>query len=217
MPSPITPPAGRPSIRGALLAVATLTVALPTVVFDVQAQSRKTEVAIRGDGFLINGRPTYAGPDLAGHEDRGPADEQPHGAGDLRRPEPRDPRHVGLPRHRHVGPRAQHPRVPRRHARVAAARPARLHHQPARRQPRGLLEGPALAQLAPSPPTARCGRSIMDRLEAHPRPRRRAGDGRHPRAVLLRPGRAAGGRGGRRCAPSTTPSTGCSTAATATS
>ena len=102
-------------------------------------------------------------------------------------PETRGP--LGLPRHGRWDPGPQHPRVRRRDARVARARPARLHPQPPGRQPPGLLEGPALAQLRlHADGTLRA--AYMARLErSSTRPT--AGHGRHPRPLLLRPGRAA--------------------------
>ena len=60
-----------------------------------QHSSRRTAVAIVGDAFHINGKPTYEGRTWNGQEDRRAAVQQPHGAGDLRRPEPRDARHAG--------------------------------------------------------------------------------------------------------------------------
>ena len=51
----------------------------------------------------------------------------------------------------------------------------------------------------------------------HPRPGRRAGDGRHPRHLLLRPGRPADRRSRDRCAPWTTRWIGSSTRAIVTS
>ena len=64
-----------------------------------------------------------------------------------------------------------------------------LHRQPARRQPRGLFERAALAQLG-----NRCGGLPPPRVHgparAHPRPRRLVGHGGDPRHLLLRPGRA---------------------------
>lgn len=70
-----------------------------------RAQTRRTELTIKGDAFLINGRPTDGGA-------------------------------VGLPGHETVGSRPQHDRVRGRDARVEATRRARLHDQPAGRQPR---------------------------------------------------------------------------------
>ena len=200
---PAAPRPGLPALRvrvpriGLALGLVSLTLLAGLARAGVDPPPRKTEVAIRGDGFLINGRPTYAGRTWQGPLGRGAAAQQPDGPGDLRRPEPRDPRDVGLPRHRPLGPRAEHPRVPRRHARVAAPRPARLHHQPPGRQPPGLLQGPpALAQLGDHR-QGRAAARVHGPARPHPRPGRRAGDGRDPGRLLLRPGRAAGGRGGR--------------------
>ena len=53
--------------------------------------------------------------------------------------------------HRQVGPGAQHARIRGRAARVAPARRAGLHGQPAGRQPRGLLEGTAWENTAIDP------------------------------------------------------------------
>ena len=89
------------------------------------AETEKTEVAIRGDAFRINGRPTYAGRTWRGHSDRRAPAQRPDGPGDLRRPRAPHAVAVGLSRHGALGPRAEHPRVPRRHARLAAPRPAR--------------------------------------------------------------------------------------------
>ena len=81
--------------------------------------------------------------------------------------------------------------------------------------PQGYSQGPALAQLGLHRRRHAAAR-LPGPARADPRQGRRAGHGRHPRHLLLRPGRAAEGRGGRRCAASTTPSTGSSTRATAT-
>ena len=125
----------------------------------------RTVVSIRGDKFLINGRPTYEGRTWKGARVEGLLLNSPDGAGDLRRPEPRDRGDVGLPRHRPLGPRAEHPRVPRRHARVAAARAARLHAQPAGRQPAGLLARDASpGTTRPSTADGALRPEYMDRL-----------------------------------------------------
>ena len=129
-------------------------------------------------------------------QDRGAAPELPHGARDLRRPEPRDRGELGLPRHGPLGPRAQHARVPRRHARVAAARAALRRREPAGRQPAGLLARAAVAQLRLR------GRRLVAAgvhgpARPHHRPGRRAGDGGHARLLLLRAGPAPEGRAGR--------------------
>src|SRR5206468_11325488 len=79
-------------------------------------------------------------------QDRGTAPEFAHGARDLRRPEPRDRRELGLPGHGPLGPRAEYSRIPRRHARVAAARPALRRREPAGREPPGPLARAAGAQ-----------------------------------------------------------------------
>ena len=70
-----------------------------------------------------------------------------------------------------------------------------VHAQPAGRQPAGLLEGSAVAQLGLHEPTAACDAEYMARLAARARSSGRTGHGRHPRLLLLRPGRAAEGRG----------------------
>ena len=86
---------------------------------------RRTTVAIDGDGSSSTAsRPTRAAPGT-GKKIEGLLLNSRMVQGDLRRPEPRDARPVGLPRHRKVGRRAQHARVRRRDAGVAAARAAR--------------------------------------------------------------------------------------------
>ena len=51
--------------------------------------------------------------------------------------------------------------------------------------PQGYSQGPALAQHAPSTPTARCAPDYLGRLGAHPRPGRRAGHGRRSSATSI--------------------------------
>ena len=78
-------------------------------------------------------------------------------------PETRRP--VGLPRHRPVGPRAQHPRVPRRHAGVAASTACSaftINLQGG--SPQGYSQGPALAQLGVRRPTAALRPDYLARL-----------------------------------------------------
>ena len=157
------------------------------------ARPRKTEVAIQGDAFRINGRPTYAGRRWRGHSIEGLLLNARMVQGIFDDLEPRTRSLLGLPRHRALGsrsgtPGSSSPPCPswRRHGL------ARLHDQPPGRQPPGLHQGtPALAQLG----ARRAGRAAA-RLHgppgAHPRPRRRAGHGRHPGDLLLRPGRAPG-------------------------
>ena len=89
------------------------------------AAAGRTDVSIDGDRFLINGRPTYEGRSWRGMRIEGLLmnSRMVQGIFDDLNPETRSP--VGLPRHEDVGPGAQHARVPRRDARVAAPRASR--------------------------------------------------------------------------------------------
>ena len=101
----------------------------------------------------------------------------------LRRPQPGDPRALGLPRHRPLGPGAQRRRVPGDAAGVPArARLAGGDAQPAGRLARGLLPRPALGQLGASPPDGAPDARLPGPAAAHPGPARRA---RHGRIVGL--------------------------------
>ena len=147
---------------------------------------------------LLHQRPAdVEGQDLARPQRRRPAAQLAHGAGDLRRPQPRDARSLVVPGRSGVGRGPQHPRIRRRDARVAAARSPGLHPQPPGRQPRGLLQGAAVAQLG-----LRRRRHASPRLRSASRTGARRsrppGHGRHPRPLLLRPGPAAARRGGGR-------------------
>jgi hypothetical protein len=92
------------------------------------------------EAFLINGEPTYKGRTWNGKKIEGLLMNSRMVQGTFDDLNPRRSA-SGPTRHEEVGRRAQHPRVRRRHARVAQARSARRHAQPARRQPAGVLEG----------------------------------------------------------------------------
>ncbi len=134
--------------------------------------ARRTEVAIRGDRFLINGQPTYEGRTWKGHKIEGLLLQQPDGAGHLRRPEPRDARPLGLSRHGQLGRRAQHPRVPRRHAASGASTACWPSRSTCRAAARRATPRTSPGTTPPSPPTASCGpstwtgwRRILDRAD----------------------------------------------------
>ena len=99
-----------------------------------------TDVSIRGESFHINGHPTYEGAHLEGRQDRGPAPELAPGARDLGLPEPRHRGQLVPSRHGSLGPRPEHVRIPRRHARLAPPRPTRVHVNLQGGSPTGILE-----------------------------------------------------------------------------
>ena len=176
----------------------------------------RTVVTIEGDAFHINGRPTYAGRIWRGYrveglllnarlvqgifDDRNPETSGRWAYPDTGRWDPdRNTREflAAMPEWR-------------RHGLLC------VHHQPAGRQPRR-------ATPRTSPGTTRAfeadGSLRPDYLRsagADPRPGRRAGHGRHPGLLLLRPGRAAARRGGRAARHGRRYLAGSSTRATAT-
>ena len=78
---------------------------------------RQTEVAIHGDSFRINGRPTYAGRRWHGQSIEGLLLNARMVQGIFDDLEPRTRPLWAYPDTGTLGPRAEHPRVPRRHAR----------------------------------------------------------------------------------------------------
>ena len=176
---------------------------------------RKTEVSIVGEAFHINGQPTYEAAPGRARRSRGCCSTAAWCRRIFDDLNPETVEQLGLSRHRQVGRRAQHPRVPRRHARVARARPAGLHAQPAGRQPAGLLARSSPGTTRRSTADGELRPDYLERLE---RILDRADElgmvvilgifyfGQDERLRTRRPS----------CGPSTTRSTGSSTAATAT-
>src|SRR5271157_1742961 len=167
----------------------TLTGALPAI--GAAAPPRRTEVSIRGEQFFIDGKPTYAGRSYQGLKIEGLLMNvrAVQGIFDDLNPETRG---RWAYRHRQMGPGAKHPRVCGGAARVAASWAAGFHHQPAGRQPRGLLQEPAVGEQR-----HRLERESASGVHGSPRPRprpgRRVGNGGHRRLLLLRAGPAREG------------------------
>ena len=162
---------------------------------------RRTELTVRGDAFHDQRQADLRGPHLERQEDRGPAVQLADGAGDLRRPEPGDARPSGpIPTRASGTPSA---------TRASSSPPCRSGASTACWASRSTCR--AAARRA-TPRTSRGTTrpstddgALRPRLHGpagdDPRPGRRAGHGRHPRRLLLRPGRAAEGRGGREAGP----------------
>ena len=125
----------------------------------------------------------------------GDAAEQPHGAGRLRRREPRHERPLAVSRHGPLAPRSQHAGVRRGAAALRRARTARGHDRPpgrlapsGRRAPELARERLSLRRLA----QAGVARATRPRRPCLRHPRHR-GD---PEPLLLRSGLPPGERGG---------------------
>ncbi|MCW5982656.1 MAG: hypothetical protein KIT09_31500 [Bryobacteraceae bacterium] len=95
---------------------------------------RKTVVSIKGDRFLIDGRPTYEGRVWRGNRIEGLLMNSRMVQGIFDDENPETVSFLELPRRRQVGPGAQHARVHRRDARVAAERAACFRYLPTGRQ-----------------------------------------------------------------------------------
>ena len=99
----------------------------------------RTVVSIRGEKFYINGRPTYEGRTWKGARIEGLLLNSRMVQGIFDDLNPETVASWAYPGHGSLGPRTQHARIPRRHARVAAARAALRRREPAGRQPAGLF------------------------------------------------------------------------------
>ncbi len=176
---------------------------------------RKTTVSIVGDAFHINGKPTYEGRTWKGKKIEGLLfnSRMVQGIFDDLNPETRD---------RWAYPDTGKWDAERNTREFIAAMPEWRRHgllcftiNLQGGSPQGYSRRPAVAQLGD-----RRRRLAAARLHGaageDPRPGRRAGDGRDPRRLLLRPGRAAEGRGGRQAGGRQRRRLGASTAATAT-
>ncbi len=161
------------------------------------APKRRTAVSIRGDSFLIDGEPTYKGRTWQGRRIEGLLMNSRMVQGIFDDSEPGNARPLEVSGYGPLGPGAQHARVRRGHARVAKARAARLHPQPAGRQSRRLLEGAALAQLGHHG-NRRVPSGVHGAFGTHPRPGRRARNGGDSRHLLFRAGSARERRSRRR-------------------
>ena len=96
-----------------------------------------------GDAFRINGRPTYAGRTVArATRSKGSCSTPGWSRGSSTTSNPETRSMWAYPDTGTLGPRAEHPRVPRRHARVAAPRPARPSRSTSRAAaPQGYTKG----------------------------------------------------------------------------
>ena len=98
-----------------------LSLSIPPVAIAADRTAAKNRSLDRRRGVSHQRQADLRGPHVAGAQDRRPAAQQPDGAGHFRRPESRDGRALGLSRHGQVGRGAQHARVRRRDAGVAAS------------------------------------------------------------------------------------------------
>ena len=153
-------------------------------------KQRVTEVSIQGEQFLINGEPTYKGRVWNGHKIEGLLmnSRMVQGIYDDLNPEPR-----GMWAYPDTGVWD----ADRNTAEFIAAMPTWREHGLVAftinlpgRQPAGLLQRPAVAQLSHHRRRSAAAR-LHGAARTHPRPGRRVGDGRDPRHLLLRPGRPA--------------------------
>ena len=175
----------------------------------------KTAVSIVGDAFHINGEPTYEGRTWNGHKVEGLLLNSRMVQGTFDDLNPRD-------RARWAYPDTGKWDADRNTREFLAAMPEWRKHgllaftlNLQGGSPQGYSKDAAVAQLGLQR-RRRAARRLPGPARTHPRPGRRAGHGRHPRLLLLRPGRAAEGRGGRRRGDRRGDATGCSTRATAT-